>query len=338
MDEVVKVACVGAGYFAQFHHDAWRRLEGVSLDGIADPALAENVVAGTPVFKSAQAMLEKLSPTIVDIITPPATHGEMVPLALRSSASVVICQKPFGTDLGEARRLVKMANDVGKKLIVHENFRFQPWYRKARDVISNGLLGRVHQAQFRMRPGDGRGPDAYLARQPYFQRMPRFLIHETGVHWIDTFRYLLGEPEAVYADLRRLNSHIDGEDAGYFILGFPDGLRALYDANRLLDFEAEDYRLTMGEMVIEGEAGSLRLDGFGCLRFREAYSQDVTELLSAKQWPGFAGDCVFYLQKHIVDALNGRCPFENEADAYLRNIEIEEIIYQSAESGRRIGL
>ncbi|MEO0763052.1 MAG: hypothetical protein AAFZ09_14815, partial [Pseudomonadota bacterium] len=60
---------------------------------------------------------------------------------------------------------------------------------------------------------DGQGPDAYHARQPYFQRMPRFLVHETAVHWIDTFRYLMGEAETVYADLRRLNPAIAGEDA-----------------------------------------------------------------------------------------------------------------------------
>ena len=31
--------------------------------------------------------------------------------------------------------------------------------------------------------GDGQGPRAYLDRQPYFQQMPRFLIHETAIHY-----------------------------------------------------------------------------------------------------------------------------------------------------------
>ena len=42
--------------------------------------------------------------------------------------------------------------------------------------------------------------DAYLARQPYFQTMERFLVHEVAVHWIDTFRFLQGEVEAVFKD------------------------------------------------------------------------------------------------------------------------------------------
>jgi hypothetical protein len=56
---------------------------------------------------------------------------------------------------------------------------------------------------FRMRMGDGWGEDAYLARQPYFRKMPRMLVYETGVHFIDTFRFLAGEIERVYCALLR---------------------------------------------------------------------------------------------------------------------------------------
>jgi hypothetical protein len=35
------------------------------------------------------------------------------------------------------------------------------------------------------------GERAYLDRQPFFRDYPRLLIHETGVHFVDTFRYLL---------------------------------------------------------------------------------------------------------------------------------------------------
>ncbi len=64
------------------------------------------------------------------------------------------------------------------------------------------------QAICRLRPGDGQGPEAYLDRQPYFQTMEKFLIHETGVHWVDTFAYLFGPAQSVYAGLRRVNPAI----------------------------------------------------------------------------------------------------------------------------------
>ena len=51
--------------------------------------------------------------------------------------------------------------------------------------------------------------------------MPRFLIHETAIHLIDTFRFLLGEVSGVSARLRQLNTHIQGEgDAGLVLFEF----------------------------------------------------------------------------------------------------------------------
>ena len=99
-------------------------------------------------------------------------------------------------------------------MIVHENFRFSPWYREAKRLLDSGSLGTPHAISFRLRPGDGQGVDAYLSRQPYFQKMPRFLVFETAIHFIDTFRYLMGEVEAITARLRRINPVILGEDAG----------------------------------------------------------------------------------------------------------------------------
>ena len=54
-----------------------------------------------------------------------------------------------------------------------------------------------------MRPGDGQGKDAYFNRQPYFQKMERFLIHETAIHLIDVYRYLFGDIKSVFASLSR---------------------------------------------------------------------------------------------------------------------------------------
>ena len=181
----------------------------------------------------------------------------------------IICQKPFCGALDPARRMAGLAAEAGVDLIVHDNFRFQPWYRQLKTIIDEGSLGRIHQISFALRPGDGRGPAAYLDRQPYFQTMERFLVHETAVHFLDVFAFLLGLPDHVYADLRRLNPHIAGEDAGIIILGYDDGRRAIFDGNRLIDHAADNRRLTMGEALVEAEAASVRLDGYGRLHRRE---------------------------------------------------------------------
>src|SRR6185436_16129600 len=110
--------------------------------------------------------------------------------------------------------LVETAERAGITLVVHENFRWTPWHREARRLLDAGFLGALHGIAFRLRPGDGQGARAYLDRQPYFQKMPRLLVHETAIHWIDSFRYLMGEVVSVFASLRRINPAIAGEDAG----------------------------------------------------------------------------------------------------------------------------
>src|SRR5260370_18462965 len=99
-------------------------------------------------------------------------------------------------------------------------------------------MGEFSEITVGRRLGGGWGERAYLDRQPFFRAYPRLLIYETGVHFIDTFRYLLGEVTEVYARLRRLNSVISGEDAGQLFLGFATGPTAIWDANRYTEPEA----------------------------------------------------------------------------------------------------
>jgi predicted dehydrogenase len=260
----LKVAVAGAGYFGRFHHEAWARLDRVELAAVCDLDWAAlDAVEGeyrVPVYSDAALMLDEVQPDLLDIATPPPTHLPLIRLAMERGIAVV-CQKPFCTSAEEAAEAVRLSSEARRFICVHENFRFQPWYRKVKQVLDDGVLGDIYQVTFRLRPGDGQGPDAYLSRQPYFQKMERFLVHETGVHWIDTFRYLFGNPSAVFADLRKLNPVIAGEDAGMMIFDLPGGVRGVLDANRLADHAADNLRRTMGEMLVEGSAGSLRLDG-----------------------------------------------------------------------------
>lgn len=331
-----RVGVLGAGYFAQFHIEGWQRIEGATLVAVCDRDRVKADAAGVAAFTDLDAMLETARPDILDIATPPPTHAEAIRAGLAAGVAAIICQKPFCSSLEEARAVTAEAEAAGIPLVVHENFRFQPWYRKAREAIEEGRLGTVWNMTFRLRTGDGQGPEAYLARQPYFQKMERFLIHETAVHWIDTFQFLLGPIESVYADLRRLNPNIAGEDAGIVIFEHSGGARSVFDGNRLLDHAAHNLRLTLGEALIEGEKGAMILDGNGLLTLRPFLSLERENLLDVVCWPGFAGDCVARLSTHVVAALNGRTAFENTARVYLRVRAIEEAVYDSAQHARRV--
>ena len=148
--------------------------------------------------------------------------------------------------------------------MVHENFRFQPWHREIKAILDQGLIGqKLHTIEMRSRMGDGWGDDAYLSRQPYFRTMPRLLIHETGIHFVDTFRFLGGEIRSCDADLRRLNQAIVGEDCGRICFEFSNGARGVWDANRYNESLAENPRYTFGDLLVEADGGSLWLDHNG---------------------------------------------------------------------------
>ena len=339
MVDRLRVAVAGSGYFSRFHYDAWSRLERAELVGLAtlDRPAGEAMAAefGVPqVFDDVAAMLDAAQPDLLDIATPPATHQALVGLAAARGIAVV-CQKPLAPTTAEAEALVAVAESAGIPLIVHENFRFMPWFREAARLVAEDRLGALHSVHFRMRPGDGQGPDAYLDRQPYFQQMERFLIHETGIHFIDVFRALMGEVTAVSARLRRINPAIAGEDAGVVVFEFAGGALGVLDGNRLNDHVADNCRLTMGEMHLEGEAGVLRLDGFGRLWWKP-HGGPETEHVYTWEPTGFGGDCVYALQQHVIAHLLDGAPAVNGGRGYLVNIRIEEAVYESNAAGLRV--
>ncbi len=326
----LRVGLLGLGYFAQFHREAWGRTPGATLVATADADPTKRAHHGD----LAALLGEGLD--ILDIATPPPTHAAAIRAGLAAKPRAIICQKPFCTSLEEAIAVTAEAEAAGVPLIIHENFRFQPWFRTMKSALEAGRIGRPLNLTFRLRTGDGQGPDAYAARQPYFRTMPRLLIHETGVHYLDVFRFLLGDPEGVYADLRRLNPAIRGEDAGHVLLDYASGARALLDANRLLDFDTDNPRRTFGEAWLEGEDGTLRLLGDGAVTARAHGSHKVETLLKARDWPGFAGDCVHALQSKVVSDIQDDAPFENRARDYLSVLSLVERTYASAGSGTRL--
>ncbi|MEM0993242.1 MAG: Gfo/Idh/MocA family oxidoreductase [Bacteroidota bacterium] len=328
---MLKIIAVGAGYFAPFQIEAWMRLPEVEVLAICDTdeekanALAARF--GVPkVYTDVALMIEQESADVIDIITPPKTHLTLVKMAAEKGLQI-ICQKPLAPTLAEARKLVTIAAAANVRLIVHENFRFQPWYRCIKNLLEQGKIGdRIHQLYFRMRMGDGWQEDAYLARQPYFRRMPRLLVHETGIHFIDTFRYLLGDIKAIAPQLRRLNSDIAGEDSAFLLFHFENGARAIWDANRYNESNNNNARYTFGELLLEGNKGSIRLyqDGKITIQPLGADEQNVDYHHEDRN---FAGDCVFYAQQHFVNALSNDQLAETEGQLYLKNMEWEENIY-----------
>ena len=333
MSRKLKIACIGAGYFAKFHIEAWTRIPSVELVAICDQKIEKaNLLADqfgiTKVYNNLESMLSTETLDVIDVITPPDTH-KVLCRQIADQGIHIICQKPLAPTLAESIAIVDYVAHKSVRLIVHENWRFQPWYRKIKTLIDDQEIGTVlHTLYFKMRTGDGWPDDAYLNRQPYFRTMPRLLIYETGIHFIDTFRYLLGEVKSVFADLRSLNPHIKGEDCGLLVFTFENGTRAILDANRYNEPDTNNPRYTFGELLMEGNKGSLRMNYSGEL-FLKKLGEIPYPINYDHQDINFAGDCVFFTQQHIADCILNNQVSEIEGRKYLKNIKIQEALYTS---------
>jgi predicted dehydrogenase len=331
--------CLGSGYFSHYQYDAWSRLPDVEIVAVAnrDLAQARGIAEkfGLPqacAWSDLPSLLDREKPDFLDIITPPETHLEVVQLAAARRIAI-ICQKPLAPTFDEARAVVETARRANVRFLVHENWRWQPWYREIRRQLDADAIGNLFSISVCMRTGDGWPADAYLARQPFFRHYPRLLVYETGSHFLDTFRFLGGEISSVYARLQRRNAAIAGEDAGQIVCGFPSGATALLDASRYNEAETADPRYTFGTVRLDGSKGHLELNLDGNLTLK-ALGQPARQLDYYHERRGFAGDSVYALQRHFVERMVDGCPFESTGDDYLKTVALVEACYRSHASGQ----
>ncbi len=334
-----KIAVIGTGYFSQYHLDAWKRLNanvvGVCSLDLKKASEASSVFKNCNFFCDYEEMIRITRPNLIDLIVPPNSQFEIINKIVKLGINI-ICQKPLTNSLKDAKKINRLVKKFNTRFIVHENFRFQPWHIQIKKMLASKIIGKPFQVSFKMRPGDGQGKNAYLNRQPYFQKMEKFLIRETGIHFIDLYRYFFGEIQSVTSILSRLNKYISGEDSGLVFFQFKNGIKGLLDANRLSDHIATDRRLTIGELLIEGSKGSIRLDGNGNIFFRQFETNDETKIKYKWYKKGFAGDSVYFFQKYVIDRLRSNRKIINEIDEYIRNIEIEDAVYKSNRLGRTV--
>ena len=96
-------------------------------------------------FASAEAMLDGAELDALDVCSPRETHAAMVGLGAGRGLAVM-CQKPLAPTLAAAEALVAAVGGA-VPLMVHENWRFRPYYRRLRAWLDDGRLGAVRQVR-----------------------------------------------------------------------------------------------------------------------------------------------------------------------------------------------
>jgi predicted dehydrogenase len=338
MSQTSKGVLIGAGYFARFQAEAWKRVPAVEIVAVADSASGKaSGVAGEfgipRAYESAEEMLDRERPDFVDIATRPEAHVELTRQAAARGVHV-ICQKPMAPTWADCLSMCEACEAAGVRLLIHENWRWQPWYREARRLIDAGVLGQVFHFSAQWRTGDGRGPEPYTV-QPYFREMPRLLVHETLVHVLDTFRFLGGELASVYCQNRRVNPVIAGEDQSVILVTFRSGISGLIDANRISGPAAPT--LAGNDLKVEGNRAMLRLTTDGKLWLTE-HGQAEREHSFPTSTQGYKGDSVRATQEHLIDCLRSGKASESEGRDYLKTVAAVFACYRSAETGQRVTL
>ncbi len=227
----LKVALAGTGMISWYHLVAWRNLgERVRLVAVCDPdpvkATKRAEEFSIPkVYHDAEAMFVAEAIDALDVASPRETHAAWVEAAAVRGIDV-LCQKPMTPTLAESEALVRRVEGKSR-LMVHENWRFRPWYRELKRWLEAGELGDVVLARMAMMTSgllpDANGCRPALVRQPFMQHEERLMIAEVLIHHLDVMRYLCGPLRVVGARALHTVADVRGETVASVFLETASG-------------------------------------------------------------------------------------------------------------------
>lgn len=326
----LRVALVGAGMISAYHLIAWSRLADAEIVAVVDPdldrAASRAATFGVPRhYASLGELLEgENNLDALDIASPRETHAALVREAADRGIPV-LCQKPLAPTYAEAEAL---ARDVeGRiRLMVHENWRFRPYYRQIAAWVADGAFGPLTSGTISVRSSgllpDPGGRYPALERQPFFRTERRLLVAETLIHHIDVARWLFGPLRLVASRLLRTSDAVIGETAATMIFETQAGAPLIVDGH----LTCPGYPPASRDRVeLIGERASITL-GDDKLRLRggreEAFSYEHDFVYQE------SFDAVI---AHFVRALRTGEPFETGPADNLETLRLVEAAYQAAD-------
>ena len=129
-------------------------------------------------YAEARQMIQRHTPDILHLATPPESHLELVRLAAAAGVPVVICEKPLAPSSAKAREAVSLCRAAGTALLVNHERRYSRDYLLARERIHSGGLGGLASISGRLHMGGSQPPAEILWRD--------------GTHLLDALRFLTG--------------------------------------------------------------------------------------------------------------------------------------------------
>jgi UDP-N-acetylglucosamine 3-dehydrogenase len=240
----MRVAVIGVGSMGFNHLRVYSELADAQLVGISDvsaerlESLKSRFAVNT--YTDYREMIEKEKPEAVSITVPTSDHEQVASFALRAGVHVLV-EKPIAATVEEGKRLIALAKEVDRQLMVGHIIRFNPAMQALKARLDAGELGKIFQI-FCRRAG------------PFPARIRDVgVVVDLAPHDVDIMRFLTGlDPIRVFAETER-RIHTDHEDMLFGLLRFPQGITAALEINWLTPTKIR-------ETLVLGEKGMFRVD------------------------------------------------------------------------------
>jgi len=191
-----KTAVFGTGFVGRVHLEGIRRLGYVHIYALGESQIEKaRRLADEFHIEKAEADYRKLleDPAIdaVHICTPNALHFPMARHALEAGKHV-LCEKPLAVSTGEARQMVALARETGRRNCTFHNLRFYPMVQHMRRMREDGELGEILVVQGTY------SQDWLLYDTDWNWRVdskangPSRCLADIGSHWCDMAEHVTG--------------------------------------------------------------------------------------------------------------------------------------------------
>jgi predicted dehydrogenase len=195
----VRVGFVGAGNVLPAYLQALDRLTGRGW-AEAGPVVARSeatratLARQRPALRTVAALEDLLDDDgaeVVVVITPPATHPELV-RTLIAAGRHVVCEKPLALDPGTAAELFRAASEAGAMLLAAPFVHLSATFRRLWTLVADAAIGDVHAA--RAHYGN---PGSTWAR--WYHEDPLATLGDVGIYNLKSLAALLGPVSEVTA-------------------------------------------------------------------------------------------------------------------------------------------
>jgi len=229
-----------------------------------DPAMRERAIAELElpperVFGSLVEALRAFPADAALAVVPLAAHGQATRDALAAGLHVLV-EKPFTDDLAEARRLIALARERRRVLMVNQNYRWFPAPQQARDLLRAGAIGRPLACYLDFHFLFGSGYRYFFLEEP--------LLSDMAIHHFDALRFVLDdEPVSISCDSwSEPDTPFKGRPAALATIRFAGGMIASYRGSWISRGPTTPYG---GHWRIDGTHGTIELTFRGAFEERD---------------------------------------------------------------------